>query len=148
MTVDEAKAECERWFAYLQRQKDRSVEIQKIASDVRTGAIAPEEGQKRVRRIDGCSVTVYDGANLEKSVRVLLKRLASIEKGKMTTEAEARACRTETAVKAASQQARSQAIDDCIAAILALPDYNDFTKEAFAEALRRFKEREALKGST
>jgi hypothetical protein len=74
MKLDEAKTECERWFAYLQRQKDKSVALQKIASARRTGEIDEQEGRRRVRQLDGCGVTVYDGANLEKAVRVLLKR--------------------------------------------------------------------------
>lgn len=75
MTIAEAKAECERWFAYLKRQEDRSVAIQKIAADRRAGLIDQAEGQRRLRNIDGCSVTVYDGANLQKAVNVLLKNL-------------------------------------------------------------------------
>jgi hypothetical protein len=71
----EAKEECERWFTYLEREKDRCVTIQQIAAAVRKGEITSDEGQKRIRRIDGCSVTVYDGANLQKAVRVLLKHV-------------------------------------------------------------------------
>jgi hypothetical protein len=32
MTLTEAKAECERWFAYLQAQKDKSFAIMEIAT--------------------------------------------------------------------------------------------------------------------
>lgn len=41
--------------------------------------------------------------------------------------------------------ARSQAIDDCIKVVLAVPDFTEFVREGFAEALRRFKASEALK---
>jgi hypothetical protein len=37
--------------------------------------MSAEEGKRRQRQIDGCGVTVYDGANLEKAVRVLLKHV-------------------------------------------------------------------------
>lgn len=75
MKLPEAKAECERWFASLQRQKDKAVAMQQIASARRLGEIDEAEGRRRVRALDGCSVTVYDGANLEKAVRVLLKHV-------------------------------------------------------------------------
>lgn len=75
MKLAEAKEECERWFAYLKRQEERAIEIQKIASAVRKGEITSDEGQRRLRRIDGCGVTVYDGANLQKAVRVLLRHI-------------------------------------------------------------------------
>ena len=75
MKLDEAKAECERWFAYLRRQKDKSVAMQKIASARRLGEIDEQEERRRVRALDS-GITVYDGANLEKAVRVLLKYAA------------------------------------------------------------------------
>jgi hypothetical protein len=73
--LDQAKAECERWFAYLQRQKDKAVAMQKIAAARRSGEIDEQEGRRRVRALDGCSVTVFDGANLERAVRLLLKHI-------------------------------------------------------------------------
>lgn len=75
MKLDEAKAECERWFAYLQRQKDKSLAVQKLAARVRAGEITPDEAQRKLRSIDGAGLTVYDGANLERAVRVLLKHV-------------------------------------------------------------------------
>lgn len=75
MTLTEAKAECERWFAYLKRQADKAVAMQKIANARRSGEIDEEEGRRRVRALDN-GVTVFDGANLEKAVRVLLKHAA------------------------------------------------------------------------
>lgn len=84
MKLDAAKAECERWFGYLDRQREKSLAMQKIATAVRTGEITSEEGQRRVRTLDGRGLTVYDGANLEKAVRVLLRELgiANIELGR------------------------------------------------------------------
>ena len=75
MTLTQAKAECERWFAYLKRQEHKSLQIQSVAAARRRGEIDENEARRRVRTIDGCSVTVYDGANLEKAVRVLLKHV-------------------------------------------------------------------------
>ena len=74
MKLPEAKAECERWFDYLNRQRDKSIAMQRIAAARRSGEINHDEGQRRVRALDS-GVTVYDGANLEKAVRVLLKHI-------------------------------------------------------------------------
>jgi hypothetical protein len=75
MTLAQAKAECERWFAYLKRQEEKSLRLQEVASEVRRGLLAEADARRRVRQIDGCGVTVYDGANLQKAVRVLLKHI-------------------------------------------------------------------------
>ncbi len=74
MKLSEAKVECERWFSYLDRQREKTVAMQKIASDRRQGLIDETEGRRRVRALDN-GVTVFDGANLEKAVRVLLKHI-------------------------------------------------------------------------
>jgi hypothetical protein len=73
--LPEAKAECERWFGYLNRQRDKSIAMQKIAAARRSGEMGHEEGQRLMRGLDNNSLTVYDGANLEKAVRVLLKHV-------------------------------------------------------------------------
>lgn len=73
MKLDEAKAECERWFAYLKRQEEKCVAMQKIASERRQGLLDEAEGRRRQRSLDN-GLTVYDGANLAKAVRVLLKQ--------------------------------------------------------------------------
>lgn len=75
MKLEEAKAECERWFAYIQKQKDKATAMGEIASAVRRGEIDQDESRRRVRALDNCSVTVFDGAKLEKAVRVLLKHV-------------------------------------------------------------------------
>ncbi len=67
----EAKQECQRWFDYLQRQVDKSKAIQELASERRKGTIDEHEARRRLQQID-LGVTVYDGANLEKAVRVLI----------------------------------------------------------------------------
>jgi len=75
MNLVEAKAECERWLAYLKRQEEKAVAIQQIAADRRSGKCDAGEAQRRLRTIDNCSVTVYDGARLADAVRVLLKAI-------------------------------------------------------------------------
>ncbi len=77
MKMAEAKAECERWFAYLDRQRDKSLALQKIASRVRSGEITSDEGRREIRNIDGRAPVVYDGARLEQAVKLLLKNLKS-----------------------------------------------------------------------
>jgi hypothetical protein len=67
----EAKQECQRWFDYLQRQADKSKAMQELASERRKGTIDEHEACRRLQRLDS-GVTVYDGANLEKAVRVLI----------------------------------------------------------------------------
>lgn len=74
MKLQEARAECERWFAYLRSQKYKSENLQRIASRRLSGEITLDEARLEMRKIDS-DVTVYDGANLEKAVRVLLKHI-------------------------------------------------------------------------
>jgi hypothetical protein len=73
MTLDEAKAEGQRWLDYLNRQEDKSASIQKIAGAVRRKEITSEEGKRQLRAIDNCSVTVYDGARLAEAVALLIR---------------------------------------------------------------------------
>ena len=77
MTLDEAKTECERWLAHLDRQRHKSVEMQKIASGRRAGEIDLEQAHHRIRALDNRSVTVFDAARLEQAVRLILKKLRS-----------------------------------------------------------------------
>jgi hypothetical protein len=70
MKTEEAVEICEGWFAYIERQKQRSIEMQKLATMARSGQ--QEEAQRRLRQLDN-SVTVYDGARLEPAVRLLVK---------------------------------------------------------------------------
>ena len=77
MNQNEARTECERWFAYLDGQRHKSIELQKIASLRRSGEIDQAEGLRRARSLDNCSVRVFDGARLETAVRLLLKKAFS-----------------------------------------------------------------------
>jgi len=61
---------CEAWFAYIERQRQRSIEFQKLATMARNGQ--QEEAQRRMRQIDN-TPTVYDGARLEPAVRHLVR---------------------------------------------------------------------------
>ena len=75
MNLTEAKTECRRWLDYLDRQKEKSVAIQKIAGTVRRGEIDSAEGKRQLRAIDDkCSLTVYDGAKLADAVAFLVAR--------------------------------------------------------------------------
>jgi hypothetical protein len=75
MKLVEAKAECQRWLDYLDRQKEKSIAIQKISGAVRRGEIDSVEGKKQLRAIDDrCSLTVYDGAKLADAVAFLVAR--------------------------------------------------------------------------
>lgn len=66
MKTDEAIAICEQWFAYIERQKQKAVEMQKLATMARNGQ--QEEARRRMRQMDR-TPTVYDGARLEPAVR-------------------------------------------------------------------------------
>ena len=75
MTLEQAKEECARWFAYIDGQQTKATEMGKIAAAVRNGEIDQDESRRRVRALDGCGVRVFDGARLEQAVRVLLKHV-------------------------------------------------------------------------
>lgn len=82
MKLEEAKAECERWLAHLDHQRERALNMQRIATAVRNGEIDQEEARRRVRRHDGITPVVYDGARLEQAVKLLLCEIR--KKGKVT----------------------------------------------------------------
>jgi hypothetical protein len=71
MKTTEAIEICDGWFAHLERQRQRAVDIQKLAAMARAGQ--QEEAQRRMRKMDNRSVTVYDGARLEPAVKHLIK---------------------------------------------------------------------------
>lgn len=61
---------CERWFAHIDGQRQRSVEMQRAAKMARNGQ--QEEAQRLVRQIDN-TPRVFDGATLEPAVRHLVR---------------------------------------------------------------------------
>jgi hypothetical protein len=75
MSIADARVECERWFAYLDKQREKSIAMQKIASARRAGTMDLDEARRQQRALDGNSVTVFDGARLEQAVRTLLKHV-------------------------------------------------------------------------
>lgn len=79
MTTKEALEVCDKWFAYLDRTRARSVEIQRLATDVRKGLVGAEEAKRQLKQLDMSSVTVFDGGYLEPAVKHLYK-LARKEK--------------------------------------------------------------------
>lgn len=83
MKTDEAIEICNGWFAYIERQKQRSIEMQKLATMARNGQ--QEEAQRRMRQIDR-SPTVYDGATLEPAVRYLVKLARATNSANVSTK--------------------------------------------------------------
>lgn len=73
MSITEARHEAQRYLNYLAQQEAKSVALQKLAADRRTGKCSDAEKDKRMRDIMGPSPTVYDGANLADAIRVFLK---------------------------------------------------------------------------
>lgn len=72
MTLTEARQECRRYLDYLKLDEAKSIAIQKLAADRRSGKCDDREKDRRMREIMGPSPTVYDGANLAEAVKVLL----------------------------------------------------------------------------
>jgi hypothetical protein len=79
MTLREAKEECDRWFAYLKTQEDKSVAMQHLARERRTGKCDEAEGRRRLNEIQSNGLTVYDGGNLKDAVSALLKEIKAKE---------------------------------------------------------------------
>jgi len=76
MNITEAKAECQHWLDYLDRQRENSAAIQKISSDVRKGKCSEDDARRRIATIDHNPV-VYDGAKLAEAVKTLLREVMS-----------------------------------------------------------------------
>jgi hypothetical protein len=74
MTRDEAIAECRRYLAYNERQRERSVELGRIAAKRRAGEMDLATAQRQMRALEQ-GVGVYDGGNLELAVKQLLKEI-------------------------------------------------------------------------
>jgi hypothetical protein len=86
MNIAEAVAECEHWWAYLEQQKARAVEMQRLAALARTGPEGHAEALKRKRQIDTTSLVVYDGAKLCEATKVLVKLARSSVQGAVLIE--------------------------------------------------------------
>lgn len=73
MNLAEATEVCERWFAHLDRQRERAKRAAELARMARDGQAAKERAQRLLREMDAVTRTVYDAANLEPAVKFLLK---------------------------------------------------------------------------
>lgn len=80
MKTEEAIAICDQWFAYLKRQQEKSVALQRLATLARTD---PKEAQRQLREIDRAP-KVYDGARLEPAVRHLVQLARAPEQQEAT----------------------------------------------------------------
>lgn len=78
MTDAEAIGICESWFAHLERQRQKSVAVQKLAKLARTD---PDGARRQLRAIDTASVVVFDGDRLELAVRHLIARATEVRAG-------------------------------------------------------------------
>lgn len=74
MNIDDARIVCGQWFDYLRRQREKSIELQHLASLARTGPEGAAEAKRRMGQIDK-QPHVFDGARLEPAVRALLDEL-------------------------------------------------------------------------
>ena len=72
MTRDEAKAECLRYLAHLDREQAKSVALQRLATERRRGTCDEREMRRRLAEIQGPGIRVYDGAQLADAIRVLI----------------------------------------------------------------------------
>ena len=74
MKDQDAITEFERWFASIERQEQRTAEMQRLAKLAKTDQA---EAQRQLRRLDR-TPKVYDGANLYPAVRHAWRRLKAI----------------------------------------------------------------------
>jgi len=73
--LTEAIDTCQRWLDHIKDQKRKAKEMQKVASDRRRGLIDRNEGERRMREIQGPSPTVYDAGTLEPAVKTLMQEV-------------------------------------------------------------------------
>jgi hypothetical protein len=73
MNLTEARQECLRYLAYLEREEVKSKALQVLASDRRAGRCNDREKDRRLAEIMGANPTVYDGGNLAEAIKALLK---------------------------------------------------------------------------
>lgn len=65
MNDKEVLAELNHWFKYLDEQRERASEMQRIAKLARTD---PVEARKQQMQLNRRPIVVYDGANLQKAL--------------------------------------------------------------------------------
>ena len=71
MNLAEARAEAERYLAYLDGQASKAKRLAEIASARRSGEMNLVTARRKIRAIDDVS-HVYDGSNLELAIRKFL----------------------------------------------------------------------------
>lgn len=65
---------CRGWLAHLDRQREKTLKMQRLAAKARKGPEEAREAQREMRQIDR-QPRVYDGARLEPAVKHLIKAL-------------------------------------------------------------------------
>ena len=67
--IERAIEFCEQWFAYLERQKQDSITLQKAATLARSG---DREGARRLKSQVDSAPRVFDGSRLYPAVKTLI----------------------------------------------------------------------------
>ncbi len=76
MTNREAVDICLGWFSHLDRQREKSIRLGRLAAKARKGLVDAEEARRELRQIDRQQQPrVYDGARLESAVKHLIAAL-------------------------------------------------------------------------
>lgn len=78
MNDDEAIAICGEWLRYLDRQKTKAEELQRLAALARSGPEGAAEAKRKLRQIDS-HPTAYDGARLKPAVQHLMARVSDAQ---------------------------------------------------------------------
>ena len=76
MNEQQAIEICKEWFAHLERQREKTIKMQRLASQARKGPEEAKKAQAELRQMDR-QPRVYDGGRLEPAVRFLVGRLAN-----------------------------------------------------------------------
>lgn len=76
MNLNNAILEARRWLSHLDRQRERSLALQEAARMARHGRA--EDARRIVRYVDKNPI-VYDAANLQQAVTVMIAALAARE---------------------------------------------------------------------
>lgn len=75
MPLAEAIAEARRWFAYLDREREKTAALVKLAGQRRRGEIDEQEARRQMHRLCPPGHTVYSGEELERAVRTMVAKL-------------------------------------------------------------------------
>lgn len=78
MNDREAIEICMQWFAHNERQREKSLRLQRLARQARKGPEEAEAARKELAQIDR-DLVVYDGGRLEPAVKRLVDRVCRLE---------------------------------------------------------------------